>query len=110
MSIKLNNGTGNEALGTNSIAFGQGCVALGVDQTVLGSYPTIPTGDASNDKFILGGGSNPSQRKTVLRVTETGEIVQGGGEVYMMSPDTGEIIPVYMNGSNNRLKRVHLSI
>ena len=107
--MKLNNGTGNADIGLNSIAIGHGCVALGLEQTVLGSYPDIPTGDTSNDKFILGGGSSPSQRSTVLRVSETGEIIQGGGEIYMFSPDTGDIIPVFMTGSNNRIKKVYLS-
>lgn len=109
MNTELNNGTGNAALGKDSIAIGQGCVALGLNQTVLGAYPEVPTGDASNDKFILGAGRNANERNTILRVTESGELIVGGGEVYMLSPDTGDIIQVYMLGSNNRIKKVYLS-
>ena len=47
MKTNLKNNTGNYALGKNSIAFGQGCIAVGDNQSVLGSFPDIPTGDAS---------------------------------------------------------------
>lgn len=108
-AYKLNNGTNNLALGKHSIAFGQGCLALGDEQTVMGRYPLI-YGDTSTDALIIGGGRHKNDRYNALRVLESGEVqMQGGGEVYMKNPDTADITHVYMLGSNNRLKKVYLS-
>lgn len=103
--MKLNNGTNNKDLGQNSIAIGHGCIAVGKEQTVLGKYPDLPTQETSTDALIIGGGKSEGERYTALRVTQNGEVLLGGNEVFMTSPDTGEIIQVYMTGSNNRLKK-----
>ena len=109
-SLKNNNGTGNANLGKRSVALGQGCVSYGDDQTVLGRYPDIPTGDASTDALIIGGGRSKDDRFTALRVNKDGEVLIGGGEpVYMLHPDTLDIVPVYMTGTNNRIKKVLMS-
>ena len=106
----LKNGTGNVALGKNSIAIGQGCVAYGDNQTVLGRYPDVNTSDSSNDALVIGGGSSKDSRATALRVDDKGEVfLGGGGEIYMFSPDTHDIIPVFMTGTNNRIKKVLMS-
>jgi len=104
--INLKNGTGNAALGKNSIAIGQGCVAFGDNQTVLGRYPDIPTGDTTSDILIIGGGIRDNSRFTALRIKSDGEIISGGESVFMMSPDTHDIIEVVMTGTNNRIKKV----
>ena len=104
--MRLNNGTNNQDLGRNSVAIGQGCVTNAPNQTALGRYPELPLGDNINDALIIGAGKSANDRFTALRVTESGEVLLGGNEVYMTSPDTGEIINVYMTGSNNRLKKV----
>lgn len=105
--MELNNGTGNKALRRGGVAIGQGCIAVGENQTAFGRFPEVPYGDASSDAFVVGGGSSPSNRTTAIRVDKNGEVLIGGGdEVYMMSPDTGDIIPVFMTGTDNRLKKV----
>lgn len=110
MSVKNNNGTGNANLGNRSVAIGQGCVSFGDDQTVIGRYPEIPSGDTSSDAVIIGGGSSKEDRFTALRVNKDGEVLIGGGEpVYMLHPDTLDIVPVYMTGSNRRIKKVLMS-
>ena len=107
MSVKTNNGTGNANYGRRGHALGTGCVTVGDDQMVLGRYPEIPTGDASTDAFIIGGGRSKDERQTALRVTESGEVlIQGGTPVYMIHPDTLDIVQVYFVGRNRRIKEV----
>ena len=107
-STQLNNGTGNRALGKDSVAIGQGAVAVGDKQTVLGRYPEIPTGDTSSDALIIGAGRSEFDRETVLRVTKEGEVLIGAGRpVLMKSPDTYELKEVYFVNQSRKTVKAH---
>lgn len=106
-NIKSNNGTGNKNYGRKSHAIGVGCVTVGDKQMAIGRYPEVPTGDASTDAFIIGGGRSEYDRYTAFRVKENGEVYVGGGtNVYMTNPHTLELTKVFMTGFDNRIKEV----
>ena len=107
--MRLENGTGNTAIREKSVAIGQGAVTVGYEQTALGRYPEIPSGDASADAMVFGGG-HKGLRHTAARITSEGEFLTAGGyPVYMTNPHTLEICKVYMIGKNNNIKQVNLS-
>lgn len=91
----------------SSKCYGIGLVTLYPNQVAIGQYNEI-TSDSSNYAVMIGAGTK-EERKTVIKINRQGEIIQGGGEVYMVNQNTGDITPVYMLGSDNRIKKVNLS-
>jgi len=106
----LNNGTGNTCeLESGNTLIGDGLKSISKNQTILGRYNDY-TGDSSSDLFQMGGGSSSKDRINAVRVKKDGEVVfNGGGEVYMINPNTLEYCSVFMLGSDNRIKKVYLS-
>ena len=79
-SLILNNGTGNMAKeGQSNIALGQGVMATGTDQTVLGRF----NDPSSTDIFQVGVGADEESRTTALKVDSNGVFSVYGGDIYV---------------------------
>ncbi len=102
-SFALNNGLGNKvSAGTGSFVAGQFLDVRGQQQTVFGRY-----NDPANtsDIFVVGSGTDDDNRADAIRVNKDGEPTFYGGEVFMENSD-GEIVPVYITGTDDRIKNV----
>lgn len=73
----LDNGTNYAKSGSNSTVFGEGNVARGQNQTVVGSYAAVD----NTSVFQVGTGTNADDRQTALKIDEDGEMVQFGGQI-----------------------------
>jgi hypothetical protein len=73
----LDNGTNYAKSGSNSTVFGEGNVARGQNQTVVGSYAAVD----NTSVFQVGTGANADDRQTAMKIDEDGELVQFGGQV-----------------------------
>jgi hypothetical protein len=99
--VQMSNGTGNLcAVGSGSLAIGQGCEARYPGQTMMGSYPEI-----TDDIVAIGVGSE-TERVTGLRMTSDGDVTIYGGEIYILD-GSGEKIPVTIE-PNGKIKKIYL--
>ena len=107
-NIILDNNSGNSVNGEGLVAIGVGLSAVGKDKVVLGRYNN-PAEERLDDALVIGAGTS-EKPSTILRVNRSGQVLMGagGGNVYMTSPTTGEIIPVYMLDNDNKIKEVTL--
>ena len=79
----LNNGTNFAKQGSNNVIFGEGNVAKGSSQTIVGKYATVD----NNAVFQVGMGNNENDRLTPMKVDSDGEIVQFGGQIQAIIND-----------------------
>ena len=86
----LNNGTNYAKSGSNNVVFGEGNVALGRGQTVVGQYAEIDT----TASFIVGNGTDPDNRQTVLKLDADNELVQYGGQIQAIINDVVQDVMV----------------
>ena len=73
----LDNGTNYAKSGSNNTVFGEGNVARGKNQTVVGSYAAVD----NTSFFQVGTGTNADDRQTALKIDSDGEMVQFGGQI-----------------------------
>ena len=73
----LDNGTNYAKKGSNNTVAGEGNVARGKNQNIIGSYAKID----DTSVFQVGTGTNADDRRTALKIDEDGELVQFGGQV-----------------------------
>ncbi len=106
-SVVLQNGSHNVAsLNGGSIAFGNGTMALGAQQHVLGNYNVA----SENDIIQIGAGTSNADRYRALTFTQEGNfLVQGG---YLYTTDGREIMFASQRnaqGQPRRYDKLHLS-
>jgi hypothetical protein len=103
-SIVAANGTGNMAAkGSGSIAFGQGCIAPGKNQSIVGRYPKIN----DTDVYAIGVGEDENSRLTAFKIDKDGNPQTYGGEVQIADSD-GRIVPIFITGTDDKVKKVYL--
>ncbi|MDX2000957.1 MAG: hypothetical protein SFW35_00865 [Chitinophagales bacterium] len=102
----LNNGSGNWAVkGSASVVMGEGLIATGSQQLVLGKY-NVPS---ENDLFQVGGGSSHQHRYKALSFTKEGQFLVHGGQLY--NSEGQEILYVAEKnekGQPTRFDKLHL--
>ena len=91
----LDNGTNFAKKGSNNTIFGEGNIAKGENQTIIGKYAAVDT----ESVFQVGMGRDPDNRVTALKIDKNGALQEYGGQIQVIID--GVVNDVLMEDEDN---------